>query len=202
MAVYNEVQVGRYVRFLQKFLQIKGRQPAPLTIAGEIIPVFGLFHGAENRYLEAWDRFSVGLQQPAVAAQISRIQLRNPSGSNTLFVVEKLVFSVSIADTLILLNGISADLATTITGPRLDSRGRANSVGIASRQAAAGGAGLNNLFFWQGIANTPIEGIVFEEQEIPLLPGDGLQVATNSVNEQLTCSFFWRERFLEEAERA
>jgi hypothetical protein len=39
-------------------------------------------------------------------------------------------------------------------------------------------------------------------QEVPLLPGDVIQVQSNNVNELFNGSFGWRERFLEADERS
>jgi hypothetical protein len=52
-----------------------------------------------------------------------------------------------------------------------------------------------------GVNNIVVQHIFTDIQEIPLLPGDAIQVRTNGVNVTLQTSLWWRERFLEESER-
>src|SRR6266851_4747570 len=64
MARFNEILVGRYNRSLQKLLSMKGQAVMP-QLASELQPTFSFFSGAENRYLESWERF--GNRQPPAA---------------------------------------------------------------------------------------------------------------------------------------
>src|SRR5258708_4703411 len=90
MARYNEILVGRYNRFLQKLLGMKGGVVAP-QLASEITAAFPLFNGAENRYLEQWDMFGVNLfLAGGGVGNISQVRLFNPAASNTIAVVYKL----------------------------------------------------------------------------------------------------------------
>jgi hypothetical protein len=169
------------------------------------MPVLAFFNGAENRYLEGWDRFGINQNQAPVAAQTSRIQYRNPVGSNVIAVFEKLVVGSNVVGDQPTFNmgAATLDLATdaTTSVQVLDPRGRTASTLRVSRQAAAGGGiGLAflQLFF---AANTQVEVIFFEDQELALLPGQALQVVANSVNINLIVGSIWRERFLEESER-
>lgn len=207
MAVYNEVQVGRYVRFLQKFLSIKGRQPAPLTYSGELSSFWSLFHGVENRYLEGWNEFGLLMSQGPVAAQISAVQLRNPIGSNVVAVVSAIDIQESGAEGGISIqNAVTADLATVQNAVSLDKRYWApgntpnRSVLIPSRANNVVGSGFN--VFGAGVAaNLPFQVIQTENQEFPILPGDGLFISTSAVNVTLNVYWRWRERILEESER-
>lgn len=90
----------------------------------------------------------------------------------------------------------------TSTFSFFDPRGRVNSTVIAE--------GSNNGFgtlvgqFATGvspIANQMTDIIVTDIQEIPLLPGNGLQVVTSNVSQILNVIGWWRERLLEESER-
>src|SRR5216684_1967801 len=93
MARFNEINVGRYNRALQKLLGMKGEASVPI-LASEIAPSFVLPYGVENRYLEQWNRFGLGMNVTATAGNQSAFRLRNPAGSNVIAVVEVLTYSV------------------------------------------------------------------------------------------------------------
>ncbi len=204
---YNEVQHGRYLRFFQKFLGMKGREPSEVTLAAEIMPQLSLFHGQENRYLEAWSKFAQGATNAAVAAQFGVAQLRNPSGSNVVLSVEQIYFA---------MEGTSSDVRIT-TGPTttdvggvgvalasMDSRdGPRNSTALASFGNQAGQLLLGNSV-WRlfGNANTVITLLQYEDQAIPVLPGQAIAFSSATVNIATNVTFQWRERFLEDSERA
>src|SRR6266852_4829039 len=96
VAKYNEILVGRYNRYLQKLLGMKGQAHAP-QLSSEISVNLQLFNGVETRYLEGWNRFSTSMNVAAVAALLSGAQLRNPAASNVILVIEKLFFAVGAA---------------------------------------------------------------------------------------------------------
>ncbi len=203
MARFNEILVGRYNRLVQKLFSMKG--PASLvSLSDELGVVLPLFYGAEHRYLEGWDRFGVWQSQGPIAAQTSAIQLRNPAGSNVVGVVEKILVIPSLADQPQLSHGTQgADLATvdTATFARWDTRGRANPTLAFSR--ANNVAGIANIKAQLGMAaQTSGDFIDTDIQEIPLLPGDAIRVVSVTLNETLSVAWWWRERFLEESERA
>jgi hypothetical protein len=206
MARFNEILAGRYNRFLQKLFVLKGGPPSA-QLASEVMPVFPFFTGVEHRYLEGWDRFGNSSSQAGVAAVVSGIRLRNPLASGTIAVVEKIFVhnaAAAVDQPLLQIGAIGTDLntITTMTGVRLDSRGRPNPTLINSRSAAVSAVNLTaNLLQYALNANTQnFDLLVFEEQEITMLPGDALQVISNTVNTQMSVSFFWRERALEESE--
>jgi len=92
MARFNEVQVARYNRFLQKLLAMKGQAVTPI-LSTEMQGVINFFNGAENRYLESWFRFGVFTSVAANAGQLSAFLLDNPGGSNVMAVVEKIAIA-------------------------------------------------------------------------------------------------------------
>lgn len=207
MARFNEILVGRYNRLVQKLFSMKG--PASLvTLSDEMMPVFPLFHGAENRYLEGWNRFASAQNIAASAANTSCLRLRNPTGSNLLVCVEKVSVAFSLADTTnALFRGTATtDLGTVGSVLRMDSRGNPNSSAILSVQnnAATAPPLTGGLAMWGtfAAANTLQEIIYQEDQELPLLPGDAIQMQAGNVNEGLLVSIWWRERFLEDSERS
>jgi hypothetical protein len=207
MARYNEISVGRYNRFIQKLLSMKG-DASLFQFSSEMGAYLPVFSGVENRYLEAWDRFGNSSSQAGVAAVTSGIRLRNPSGSNVLAVIEKIFVhnaAAAVDQPLLQIGAAAADLTTvtTMTGARMDSRSRPNPSLINSRSNTVSAPNLTaNLLQYALNANTQnFDLLIFEEQEITMLPGDAVQVISNTVNTQMSVSFFWRERFLEESER-
>src|SRR5437879_5372052 len=208
MAVYNEVQVGRYVRFLQKFLSIKGRQPAPLTFSGELGAMWSLFHGVENRYLEGWQTFGVATNVAAGGAGFKTgSRLRNPVNSNVVAAIIKIYYGSVIGDSTgaLRFGSTTANLASIQLGNiGLDLRGAPNAVCIVSTQnttatlpALSPGAAI-----WgptQG-ANSSADVVITDIQELPLLPGSAYQMEVGPLNQAGVTSWWWRERPLEESE--
>jgi hypothetical protein len=199
MAKFNEILAGRYNRALQKLFGMKGEVPSP-QLSSEVNATVTFFWGVEMRYLEAWQRFGETFLQGAVAAQNSAVKFRNPAGSNVIAVLEKLVIFEATADTFFIDNsGPDTDLTGASGGHRMDSRGSQNSTLLVS-----GGnnvATATTVYGTNVQASIPLDVIVFEEQEIPILPGDNLLIRSLGVNVAIRVSFMWRERFLEESER-
>jgi len=204
VALYNEIQIGRVNRFLQKYFGIKGGPPSP-QLQADVGVAFPLFNGVENRYLEGWQRFAVNHSQVAVAANAGTVQFRNPVGSNMIAVFEKLMGTNTGGATdfpAISLLSSNADLATVFTPSniRLDNRHNINPTMILSR-ASPGPAVVQTILLATLAVNANYDFIVQDDQEIPLLPGDVLRYNSGIVNQRIDCSAIWRERFLEEGER-
>jgi len=199
MAVYNEIGIGRWNRFIQKLTDIKGGPPAR-QLSSEIAFQHEIFSGQEVRWLQGWDRFGVGLSVGAIAAQFSAFRLRNPPGSNIIAVVEKALISKATAGLVDLQYGTpgAADLSNTTPVIEMETRGRNASTCIASFNAAAPTT-LNNVIQVSIPANTPFDFIADEEVVLP--PGGAIELLAQTVNEQASFSVWWRERFLEPPER-
>lgn len=205
MARFNEILAGRLNRAVQKFTGIKAGAPTP-QLATEFIPIFPMFWGAENRYLESWFRFGFASFFSAVAGDVNATRLRNPPNSGVVAVFEKIM-----ADN----NGTATDTATlsvgpattdfsvlSLTGARFDPRGNPNSALILSiSQAPSIAAPSPSRAGVSLLINTFYEFISTDIQEITLLPGDALQVASTTVNNSQAQSFWWRERVLEDSEK-
>jgi hypothetical protein len=206
MARFNELLAGRYNRFLQKLFVLKGGPPAP-QLSSEIMPVFAFFSGAENRYLEGWDRFAVAPTQAAVATRRTTFQIRNPIGSNVIAVIERIIVLATGTADNVAINFDKAvvdqtDLATTNPSFGLDIRGRSASTCIVSNQAAAGTPRGNGPLLILAVgANQHQDFIITDIQELTLTPGTFYEVAMDTANLQMRCSFLWRERSTEESER-
>lgn len=209
MAVYNEIGIGRWNRFIQKLTDMKGGPPAR-QLSSEIQFAHPFFHGVENRYLESWDRFgSVGVVPAAGAGNGGGLRLRNPVGSNVVAVVESLLCSpqaAALTDLFAVFLGPSTTDLPTIVGPSagfFDPRGRKAATCIFSVTAAASPPALPSEIIQSGFL-TSSAGFQFinnEDQEFPILPGMAMQIQNNTLNQSFVVSIITRERFLEPAER-
>lgn len=208
MAVWNEIGIGRWNRFIQKLCDMKGGPPAR-QLSSEIQFSHPIMSGVENRYLESWERFGLTTNQGAVAAQNSVIRLRNPANSNIIAVIERASVIEATADTVFLdiqnpdadLTGPTAGYNTEQTGiiAPLNGRGRPRSTLIMSQG--------NNINLGQTIAHTAFivgnsgEFVLYDDQQLVIPPGCNVNFRSSAVNVALRASVLWRERFLEPAER-
>jgi len=203
MARFNEILVGRYNRFLQKLFSMKGGPPSA-QLATEITPNLNLFNGIENRYLESWFRYGAAPGLAAVVGANPVFRFRNPAGSNVIAIVEKLSFPL-LANFIgqVELRAVAVDLggASSLAQARIDPRGNPSPSLILSNQNAGAFSTTTQLFNVTGLANTQVDLILFEHQEIPILPGDALTIVNQSLNSPLQVDLVWRERFLEDSER-
>lgn len=212
MARFNEILSGRLNRALQKFTGIKAAAPTP-QLATEFMPVFPFFWGCENRYLESWFRYANAVQTAAVAAQVCICNIRNPINSGVVVVWEKINWTNlnAAAQTLTIAQGPQPiagqqDLGTPITNnTRFDNRGQNNSMLVITTGTAGGvlaGWGQGNQWGLFGLAvNAEYDLVGTDIQEFTLLPGDGIRLASTTVNSQHNANFMWRERALEDSEK-
>ncbi len=205
MARFNEINVGRYNRALQKLLGMKGEASVPI-LASEIAPSFVLPYGVENRYLEQWNRFGLGMNVTATAGNQSAFRLRNPAGSNVIAVVEVLTYSVFLNNDVgvaIQFGQGGGNLSTLPLARALDGRSqtlRPNC--IPSTDTGLNGSQIGTTIALLAVLQaSSFSFISNENQEITLAPGDTLQVVGGTSALQALCSWIWRERFLEESER-
>lgn len=204
MARYNEILVGRYARAVQKLFGIKGEVPVA-SLAGELGIVHQVFNGAENRYLEGWERFGVSGSQAAggVGTRVG-VRFRNPVGSNLMAVFEKLLFFSPVAGPadvpIITVDPIAVDLPASQGAVRFDARGRGHPTLIGS--SGTGTISANEVFQSGMLGGSFVEVITTDIHEIPLLPGDALTMWAGTLNQAVLITAWWRERFLEESERA
>jgi hypothetical protein len=198
----NLIQTGRFNRLFQKLFSLKGG--ANVTEVGaEILPVMQLRLGAEVRYLESWERFGFfQLVGAGGAGAFGQIQIRNPKGSNVIAVVEKAYLVGKALDTPLLEIGANAlDLATLITPQRFDPRGRAIGTIIpSSTTAVTGPVGPVSIYAADTTTTQNVEAVIYEQQEVTLLPGDVLAWLSQLANTSFSGGFWWRERAMEESE--
>jgi hypothetical protein len=206
MAIFNEILSGRYNRALQKLFAIKGSPPVR-QLGGEIMPIVTIFYGAENRYLENWDRFGISAQQSGVAAVLTTFKVRNPVGSNVIAVFEKIATEINAVDEITLQGGTDQTDGATILptiGANWDLRSQRlqGATLIFSRSGAAAPPSMVARARCQQVANTTYDFIATDVQEITLLPGASLQLVNTTPNTTSGATFWWRERLLEESERS
>jgi hypothetical protein len=202
MARYNEILVGRYNRFLQKLLGMKGSPPSP-QLAGDIQPGIALFHGMENRFLESWRLYAASFNLGPTAAQTEACQIKNPTGSNAIGVIESVIFGSPGADFVTVSTSFNdpANLTNVFIATAMDPRqGTAGSSMLISG-SAGGIVDLGFVVKRIRVAATSVELINDEHQQWLLLPTQAHRLRQETVNTTMVVSIVWRERALEEGER-
>ncbi len=204
MARFNEILTGRFNRYLQKILQMKGGPPAA-QLATEISPQLVIpDFGVETFVHLGWYRYGLLLNAIAVVGNFSEAQIRNPNGSNTIAVLEKiLVGNAAVAASIEVQYGQpgAVDLATVLNGRSLDGRNTRNSSMITSVGSTLGGRQIGTTILATGIlTNGTWSFIEVESQQIPITPGDAVQIQSDVANSQVVVGLLWRERALEESE--
>jgi hypothetical protein len=212
MARYNEILVGRFNRFAQKYFSMKG--PASLAVLNAELAIHHqVQNGEENRYLEGWDLFGlkINVAAPGVG-NLAEVEIRNPAGSNVIAVLTRITISDPTAggsatgatNVQLIRNAVNdQNIVTAAIG--WDLRGRPASTCIVSNNSAAataiGGTAVN-IWAGTGVANLAQEAILASAVEVPLTPGVAVLVTAAATNTTLNVSYWWRERFLEDSERS
>ncbi len=202
MALYNEILAGRFNRFLQKHLSMKGLPPSP-QLAGDIQPVLALYLGEEANVHQGWEPFAIDVLQPAAVGAGNELRLRNPTLSGVIVRLESIYFSANSVSRIDLQYGQpGADLGTSQAAAvrSLDTRGRAQSVLVASSAQPAAqsqiGTNINSAFT---AANTWTDFLVSGHQLL-LLPTSAVQLSDSTLNISTVMGFRWWERALEDSE--
>lgn len=199
-----DTYLGRFNRWIEKLFNVKGG-PTVVDVSHQVLSTLSLDKGVDHRYLEGWNRFAVVNAVAALAANFGRVRIRNAAGSNVMIVLEQLnTFSGSaVADSpLVAWGAVSTDLANlqTLTFTRMDPRGNPQPTAIVSFNAQASGG--QPLLQRIQPAGNGVDFINNPNQEIPILPGQSVDIQSNTANTQLTCGLMWRERPLESSELA
>jgi len=199
MAVYNEILVGRLNNFLKKYLGMKAQAPAP-QLSSEIVAGFNIDAGVELRFLQEWSRFGAAINVAPTVGQTNTLRLVNPALSNIIAVIEKISIGVLLAQVVII--GSSQVANGTILSPYIfDPRGQLGSLVQASFTTDS--AGATRILAEISLGATSQQDLIFDtNQEITLLPNSGLIITGGLANSNLIASIWWRQRFLEESERA
>src|SRR5712664_3947513 len=124
MAKFNEILVGRYNRFLQKVLSMKGGPPSA-QLSTEIQPQFSFPDlGKETRIFLGWDHFYFSANVPAGGVgNTSGVKIRNPVANNVIVVLEKITFSSPLVQLPFINRQVpSTDFVNLFTGAFMDAR--------------------------------------------------------------------------------
>ena len=205
MALYNEINVGRFNRFFQKHLGMKGGPPAP-QLSGDVQPSLALHSDDENLYLEGWESFGISVLFAASPANGNEFRLRLPTTGNVIVLVEKIMAACGGTGSRCDLQygQPGADLGTSQQASvrSLDPRGRPGSTFVASSaQPAAQSQIGSNISSVQLGANSFYDFIFTDAQRLVVPPTSAIQLSFNTVNIVTLITVWWRERFLEEGER-
>lgn len=204
MARFNEILVGRINRGLQKLIGLKGEPPAP-QMASDIQATLPLPLGSEYLYLDGWESFAARNSIGAVAGNFGGLQIRNATASGILVVVTSVYTFPATGTGTLSIGASNTDLTNIFPNPaRLDARGRNKPTAIISSTAGVlPSAGLNTVMVFRQPVNVGqiLVGPGGYIWEIPLLPGDVLQVSDQTANEAMDVSLAWRERPIEESEK-
>lgn len=211
MAVYNEIQSGRFNRWFQKVTGIKGGAPVK-QLGSEILPVLPIHHGIEERYLYSWGHFRQCITTGPNAAVNSGIRFRNPANSNVCCVFLywlALKLGADLAGTLGIRRGqATTDLDTPLgfqPNEREDPRGIQQTSMVVSLNTVALTALTNPTLLFQ-VPCPAVNMVPFvwggESWSMLLMPGDAIQFSEDlNQNARLIMNLYWRERFLEDSER-
>lgn len=210
MAIPFQIQIGRISRFLSKWASTKGSSPV-ITIGSEITPMLPMWSGVENRYLDSWYRYGIIASPPAGGVgNVGGLELRNPTGSGIIAVVEQILFSNTVNDSPNVIAGQrTTDLQTSVFPKKIDARQQSDrsmlvtTINDATHSGGGVGSPAQQLIMVKTIlANTSCEFIDTDDQELPILPGDAINVASNVTNSAIPfITVIYRERGLEESER-
>lgn len=207
MAVFNEILAGRFNRYLQKLTGIKAGPPVP-ALASEIIPTIDVQRvRTEDLIMFGIDEFMQSFSTGPVAAANSGVQIRNPSQSGVVATVVLIYWTVTVQDFTFPFTRLQkgtplTDLPTQNTAIPLDTRsGRKSSSCILSVGTAVNPF-ANDLLDVPINANGNFLLGFAQNQEIVLNPGAALLIVTTAVNTLLDVTYRWRERALEDSEKA
>lgn len=199
MALFNEIQVGRFNAVLHKLFDMKEGAPSP-QVASEIMPVITLESDRPEWAFLANERLCYGgSAQNAVAGELSHIQLLNRSSDALVVVKEIRVQSPGGATFLTIGNvdavfpGASVQLSSGFTDSRLSRTANRTAAQIWRQTNAA--SLLDNALY-----NFYSDGYHRLTFPIVLTANRGIGVRTTSVNEILGVQFVWTERFIEDSE--
>ncbi len=201
MAVYNEILVGRFNRFLQKFLSMKG--PASMNVlAPELQAQLAFLAGAESFLHQGWSLYSNAMGFGAGGAgNFATMRLRNPIPSNAIAVITGLFIETSGQTFDLSFNIVNSDLGAATPSAAWDTRGETTVTNVSSAIFSALNGVTSDLPFLLAVYNGTPGGANRITQEFPLLPGTSIQLRNTTANAAGIATIFWRERFLEESER-
>lgn len=213
MALFNEIQEGRFNNLLRKVTGVRNAPSA--QVSSEIMPVFNPFlFGKEVGFLEGWAFFRYGFRQAGAAGVLGGAVIRvapqsllSPGQTTPnlfrIIVIERVIISLSIADQVLLQNKVTGNYASNVAaGFAEDFRGVARSYAIGSSQNT-GQTSYNTIGSFNIAAATPFDVLQGREYVFVTQPvnSDGLAIQPQTVNNTMDVEFVWRERIATEGEQ-
>lgn len=199
MALFNEIQVGRYNGILHKLMGMKEGAPSP-QLSGDIVP--GIILEADRpewKFLAGEHLCMGGLALAGTAAEKGAVELWNPPGSGTLIVIEKIQMTCGTNPSEFWAGHQGVALASQAGGAYLDSRlNRGSQVTVGQTRFDTDGAVLLTTVIYRmhTLARTPL----VIDTPVILTPGNGWAVVCTTDNEPIDVAFSWQERTLEPSE--
>lgn len=199
MALFNELQVGRFNGVLHKLLNMKDNAPAP-QLAGDIVAGITLESDRpEWAYLGGTNLLIARGFVAGVAAQVSQAQLFNPANSNVLVVVDRILMYSTAAVSRFTVNRTAAIPGGSGAGSARDFRLGPPGGASTARVLGITPAGASVLSL--GEMGAPANVTASWDLPLILAPGTGIAVNNQTVAADLGFTFSWSERVWELSER-
>lgn len=202
MAIFNEILTGSLANILSKRLGMQTGSPSP-SLAPEVMPVIALeVDRPEWSALGYEARCGGSISVAAAAGFFSGFRLINPTGSNTLAVVEMFqVQSAAVVTVETYQQQLPLLIGTAGTSTPLDTRLPSGAVTKNSVCSLSG----DNTGFVPAIAGkrvwrVPANSLDPISLPIVLKPGTSIEFAGATVNTLVAGGIYWRERALVQGE--
>jgi hypothetical protein len=211
------IQGGRWQRYLQKFLGIKGEVVAP-ELAPEIYAVLPIGNPPlEQLVLEGWIPYAGTNSLAALAGNIPILIIQNPPGSGVIGRLRRIIWATTAANSevpLEITGNPNQSINPTIRGTSRDSRARPVTLNatVQPQTSAIGlrqmnsGATLGNIDFAHifpilfGTTKTYYYIDLPDRVGWVINPGDQIAVQLNVVNVAVDYTVWWEERPIESSE--
>lgn len=198
MALYNEIQVGRYNGILHKLLGMKEGAPSP-QLSGDVVPALILeSERAEWAYL-AGTKLMVGHASLAASVgNVGNVQCWVPSGSNVVVTIDRIYFGC-VTSKEFYISWSTVALTTQSVAASRDSR---NGIGViigaahVRYQFAAAPLGTGSIMKF----NAGSGFVAMMDVPFVITPGFGIIVSNTVQNSEMSVNFAYRERTLEPSE--
>lgn len=194
----QDLQQARYDQLVRRVGALYGGGSKVVEVLPEVFPVLELENTTpELLALSGWRTAWQSTERPAVSAQQSASQLRNPVGSGMLVAVTQILIRCSPATT------IQAEISTALFGTPVSGLYRDARFGTP-RNTAAQVSSADNIVIGGGLRlrllNNIQERLLDINGIVVLTPGSNLDVGTTGTDVLMTINYLWRERLAQESE--
>jgi len=195
-----DLQQTRYDRLLRRVGGIIGPGSKVAEALSELFPTLDVESvPSELLFLSGTRTGTAGTTIAATAAEISKIQLFNPADSGHLVTVTD-IWASSVANMTLEFDFRSTALDDNVGNNVLrDQRAGVSSLAVAQLRSESSAGGVSPFWVIRVLGRTPLH-IESRNDVAVLSPGTGIVVAPGVVNQEISASFFWRERVAEASE--